>query len=54
MHLIKNETFDKSVTFVYIKPLATKIINSTASVFPVFKNMFGELNSFFESVANEF
>ncbi len=49
--LIQPETIQKSVTYSYIQPWGPKVINGFASVIPVFKDMFADLQSFFEGGA---
>ena len=51
--LIQPDTIQKSVTYNYIQPLGPKVINGFASVIPFFKDMFTELQSFFEGVAKK-
>lgn len=51
LHLIKKETTDASVFYRYIQPLAPKIINALGYILPFFKNMFIELESFFEGMS---
>lgn len=51
--LIQAESIQKSVTYSYIQPLGPKVINGFASVIPVFKDMFADLQSFFGNVAQK-
>ena len=51
--LVQQETIEKSVTWPYIQPLGPKVINGFASVIPVFKGMFTELQAFFDGVAQK-
>jgi membrane protein required for colicin V production len=51
--LVQQETIEKSVTWSYIQPLGPKVINGFASVIPVFKGMFTELQDFFDGVAQK-
>ena len=51
--LIQEETIQKSVTYSYIQPWGPKVINGFASVIPVFKDMFADLQSFFGNVAQK-
>jgi len=52
LHLIKEGTIKASLTYNEIKPLAPKITNALGWLLPFFKNMFAELESFFDSLAN--
>lgn len=51
MHLIQQETINKSVTYSFVQPWGPKAINGFGAVIPVFKDMFGELEQFFDGVA---
>ena len=51
MHWIKPGTIQASVTYPFVQPWGPKAINGLAAVIPVFKNMFGELEHFFEQVS---
>jgi membrane protein required for colicin V production len=51
--LIQPDTIQKSVTYTFIQPWGPKVINGFASVIPVFKDMFIELQSFFDGVAKK-
>ena len=53
LHFIKKETLSSSVLYPYIQPLAPKIINALGYILPFFKNMFTELQNFFEGVAHK-
>jgi len=53
VNLLKPETIQNSVTYAYIHPCGPWVINGFASVFPPFKNMFAELQSFFASLAQK-
>lgn len=47
--LFKPETLAGSVTYPLIEPLAPHIINALGAVVPIFKDMFAELEGFFEA-----
>lgn len=47
--LFKPETLAGSVTYPLIEPLAPYIINALGAVVPIFKDMFAELEGFFEA-----
>lgn len=51
--VLQPETIEKSVTYSFVQPWGPKVINGFGSVIPVFKDMFGELESFFGAVAND-
>lgn len=53
LKLLQPDTIEKSVTYSYVQPWGPKIINGFASVVPVFKDMFTELESFFDGVAQK-
>jgi membrane protein required for colicin V production len=53
MHLIKQETINKSVTYSYVRPWGPKAINVFGSLIPVFKDMFGELEKFFDGISHK-
>jgi membrane protein required for colicin V production len=50
VHLLTTETINNSAAYGYIKPLGPKAIDSLGVLFPWFKNMFHELENFFETV----
>jgi membrane protein required for colicin V production len=49
--LVKPETIQQSVTYSFVQPWGPKAINGVGSIIPIFKDMFGELESFFDGVA---
>jgi membrane protein required for colicin V production len=49
--LIQPETIQKSVTYSYIEPWGPKVINGFGSVLPIFKDMFQDLEHFFDGVS---
>ena len=51
--LIQPETINKSVTYSFVQPWGPKAINGFGSIIPVFKDMFGELEHFFDGVAKD-
>jgi membrane protein required for colicin V production len=53
VQLIKQETINKSATYSYIRPLGPKAINAFGSIIPFFKNMFSELEKFFEGISHK-
>ena len=53
MQLIKTGTIDKSLTYSFIQPWGPKVINAFGSIIPIFKDLFGELEKFFDKVATK-
>ncbi len=53
MKLIQPSTIHQSLTYPFVKPWGPKAINSFASVVPVFKNMFSDLESFFGNLSHK-
>lgn len=51
MKLIPTETIKQSITYSYIQPLGPKVIDGLASVIPLFRNMFLQLQEFFGSLS---
>lgn len=51
--LIQPDTIQKSVTYSFIQPWGPRVINALGTVVPLFKNMFAELQSFFDGVAQK-
>ena len=51
LNIIKSETLQASVAYPYLQPLAPKVISALGYVIPWFRDMFGELENFFGSVA---
>jgi membrane protein required for colicin V production len=49
--LIKPETIQQSAVYSFVQPWGPKAINGVGAVIPVFKDMFGELEHFFDGVA---
>ena len=52
IHILKQETIDASAVYAYVEPWGPKIVNAFGLIIPAFKNMFAELEAFFQSVAN--
>jgi membrane protein required for colicin V production len=50
IHLLKQETISESKVYLFAEPVGPKIINGFAHVMPIFKDMFAELETFFDSV----
>ena len=53
IHLIKEETINKSVTYSFVKPWGPKAINAFGAIIPFFKNMFSELEKFFDGISHK-
>lgn len=53
MKLLQPETINKSVTYSFVQPWGPKAINGFGSIIPIFKDMFGELEQFFDGIAKE-
>jgi membrane protein required for colicin V production len=51
--LLKPSLIQQSHTYAWIQPLGPKVINGFGSILPVFKDMFGELEAFFDGVAKD-
>jgi membrane protein required for colicin V production len=51
MKLIQPETIQKSVTYSFVQPWGPKVINALGSIIPLFRNMFDELEGFFEGLS---
>lgn len=53
MKWIDRDTINKSLTYSYIQPWGPKAINGFGTLIPIFKDMFGELEQFFDGVAQK-
>jgi membrane protein required for colicin V production len=53
INIIRPETIEKSVTYSFIQPWGPKAINAFGAIIPIFKDMFTELQEFFEGVSNK-
>ena len=53
VHLVRQQTIDRSLTYNFIQPWGPKAVNSCASVMPVFRNMFTDLKDFFGGVSDK-
>lgn len=51
--LITKKTVNESVTYQYIEPWGPWVLNSIGGFVPVFKNMFTELQQFFENISRK-
>ena len=50
IHVLRQETIRESKVYLFTEPFGPKIINSFAHIIPIFKDMFSELETFFDSV----
>lgn len=53
MQLLQPETIEKSITYEYIKPWGPKVIGAFGDLIPLFKNVFNELEDFFDNIASQ-
>jgi len=53
LHLIKPETIQTSATYPIIYPMAPVILDGLGTVVPIFKNMFGQLENFFDNLSKK-
>lgn len=51
--LMSSDTFEKSVTWAFIQPWGPKVINSLGEIIPFFKDMFQQLQHFFEGLSKK-
>jgi membrane protein required for colicin V production len=51
--ILSDETIAKSSLYSYIQPLGPKIIDGFGSVIPIFKDLFVQLENFFDSIASK-
>jgi membrane protein required for colicin V production len=51
--IIKQSTIDESKCYAIVQPLGIKVINGIGYVIPLFKNVFTQLESFFNTVGKE-
>lgn len=53
LHLLKNETIAASQCYSFIKPLGPGVIDKLGIIIPFFKDMFSQLQQFFDVIANK-
>jgi membrane protein required for colicin V production len=53
INLLQPHTFTQSAMYPYIKPWGPVVIDSFGKIIPVFKDMFTNLESFFENIAGK-
>lgn len=51
--IIKPGTKNESVTYNYIQPLGPKLMDGLGKIIPIFKDMFGDLEDFFDTVSKQ-
>ena len=51
--MIKPETIQESVTYSFVQPWGPKAINGFGTLIPVFKDMFSDLQNFFDGMSKE-
>jgi membrane protein required for colicin V production len=50
LHLLKPSVISSSLTYDFIQPWGPKVIDGFGKLIPIFKDMFGELEKFFEGL----
>lgn len=53
MKWLQPETINKSVTYSFVQPWGPKAIDGFGAIIPIFKDMFGELEKFFDGIAKK-
>ena len=53
LHILKPATIHSSATYPYIQPLGPRVINAIGSIIPLFRDMFTELEDFFENLSHK-
>ena len=51
--IISKQTIDKSIFYPYLSPLAPDIINAIGKIIPFFKDLFAQLNAYFDQVSKK-
>jgi membrane protein required for colicin V production len=51
--LLKPDVIESSVVYKYVSPWGPKVIDNLGKIIPVFKDMFSQLEGFFESLAHK-
>lgn len=51
LKVVSDETIANSISYPIIKPLGPYVIDKLGEIIPLFKNLFGQLQSFFETLA---
>lgn len=53
MGLLSDDIITQSTTAPYILPWGPAVLDAIGAILPIFKNMFNELNGFFDQIADE-
>ena len=53
VHLIKPATIQSSQTYNFVQPWGPVVINNFGKLIPIFKDMFSDLETFFDTVGNK-
>ena len=53
LHLLQPAAIESSQTYPFIKPWGPKVMDNFGRLIPVFKDMFGQLGDFFNSLSNK-
>ena len=53
LFILKPEAIAKSAVYKFVSPWGPKVINNLGNIIPFFKDMFMQLESFFESIAEK-
>lgn len=51
--IIRQQTIERSVTYSFVQPWGPAVINGMGTFIPFFRDMFGELEQFFEGVSRD-
>lgn len=51
--MLKPETKTVSVTYSYIQPMGPKVMEGLGKIIPIFRDMFNDLENFFDNVSNQ-
>ena len=50
---VSNDTISSSKVYAYVQPIGPWVINGIGQIFPMFQDLFKELQDFFEGVAEK-
>ncbi|MGC4101381.1 CvpA family protein [Ferruginibacter sp.] len=53
VHLLKPETIQSSKTYAFVQPWGPVVIDGFGKIIPIFKDMFTQLESFFDAAGNK-
>jgi membrane protein required for colicin V production len=53
LHIVKPQTTQISITYPFIYPLAPLVMETLGNIVPLFKNMFAELENFFDHLSRK-